>query len=90
MLANFGESLLTETSKKKKTKKEGASPGLLYSTQEEGIKMAFSYSLSSQHGDGMASSNYSDNSPRGSPNNPRMHFHNNIEEEVPKFRQLGD
>lgn len=38
----------------------------------------------------MTSSNYSDNSPRGSPNNTRMRFHNNIEEEVLKFRQLGD
>lgn len=57
-----------------KIKEEGVSPGLLYSIQEEGIKMAFSYSLSRQCANRMASSNCCDKLLQGVPQQPHDAF----------------
>lgn len=52
--------------------------------------MVFSYSLSRLCGDGMASSNCCSQLFQGSPDSSIIYSHNNIKEEVLKFRQLGD
>lgn len=62
----------------------------LQQSRRKALKMVFSYSLSRLCGDGMASSNCCSQLFQGSPDSSIIYSHNNIKEEVLKFRQLGD
>lgn len=84
----FGESLLTETSKKSRRR---GSP-LVFSTayRRKALKWPFPILYQDSVQTEWPAQTAVTNSSRGSPNSPTMRFHNNIGEEELKFRQLGD